>query len=209
MSNAKFAVLGNDLILTTYNGIFILPNGTSTWSKLNTSPLPSGLAYAIAVSGNKLYVGIGGNYILVSSDHGVTWHDFSYGYGGGFPNNLVAIGTDLYCGSFNAGVWKRSMLDTLTGIREPFSTNDYRLQLFNIPNPFHSSSIVSYYLPKTGPVDIRLFSLEGKEIETLVAEKQEEGKHELNIDGFHLNPGMYVLEMIASGKTAFVKIVKQ
>ncbi|MDK9699036.1 MAG: T9SS type A sorting domain-containing protein [bacterium] len=65
----------------------------------------------------------------------------------------------------------------------------------NYPNPFNSSTTISYSLPKPGFVDLKLFDITGREVATLVNQKQQTGSYRVTIDGQHLSSGTYFVRM--------------
>lgn len=71
-----------------------------------------------------------------------------------------------------------------------FEVNNYSLYQ-NYPNPFNPNTIISYQLPITSKVTIKLFDLLGREIQTLVNEEKSAGYHTLNFDGKNLPSGVY------------------
>ncbi|MDK9701393.1 MAG: T9SS type A sorting domain-containing protein, partial [bacterium] len=75
----------------------------------------------------------------------------------------------------------------------------------NYPNPFNSSTTISYSLPKPGHVDLRLFDITGREVATLVNQKQQTGSYQVTIDGQKLSSGTYFVQMQAG---EFVKTQK-
>ncbi|MDK9701268.1 MAG: T9SS type A sorting domain-containing protein [bacterium] len=75
----------------------------------------------------------------------------------------------------------------------------------NYPNPFNSSTTISYSLPKPGHVDLRLFDITGREVATLVNQKQETGSYRVTFDGKNLSSGTYFVRMQAG---EFIKTQK-
>ncbi|MDK9699856.1 MAG: T9SS type A sorting domain-containing protein, partial [bacterium] len=65
----------------------------------------------------------------------------------------------------------------------------------NYPNPFNSSTTISYSLPKSGNVDLRLFDITGREVATLVNQKQQTGSYRVTFDGKNLSSGTYFVRM--------------
>ncbi len=58
-----------------------------------------------------------------------------------------------------------------------------RLQAANYPNPFNPRTIIRFYLPQAGRVDVRIFDLSGKAVRKLATDAMEAGYHELLWDG--------------------------
>ena len=49
----------------------------------------------------------------------------------------------------------------------------------NAPNPFNSQTVLSYFLPKSGPVRLELFSITGQRVAILHQGPQQAGYHRL------------------------------
>ena len=76
------------------------------------------------------------------------------------------------------------------------------MELFqNYPNPFNPETVITYLMPKTGHVTIKIFDLLGKEIVTLINENEEAGLHRkfLNAKKYSLPSGIYIYRMQAFG----------
>jgi len=67
----------------------------------------------------------------------------------------------------------------------------------NYPNPFNPSTKITFSLPTPGLVTLRIFDVLGREIEDLVNERKEIGKHifEWNAEG--LPSGVYFYRIVA------------
>ena len=68
--------------------------------------------------------------------------------------------------------------------------------LKSYPNPFSTNTTLAYELPEAGKVEITIVDLNGKRIRTLLNEKQDSGKHQINWDrentsGKSMPPGIY------------------
>ena len=61
----------------------------------------------------------------------------------------------------------------------------------NYPNPFKSSTTISYQLPGNGSVTVKVFDALGKEKATLVNENQSAGIHTIDFDAKDLPGGVY------------------
>jgi len=59
------------------------------------------------------------------------------------------------------------------------------------PNPFNPTTRISFELPKTEPVTLSIFNLQGRLAETLLDKTCEAGKHEITFDGAALPSGVY------------------
>ena len=66
----------------------------------------------------------------------------------------------------------------------------------NEPNPFAQSTTISYSLPASGQVALKIFDLTGNEITTLVEENQQAGPHAVEFNAGNLPAGMYYYSLI-------------
>jgi hypothetical protein len=67
----------------------------------------------------------------------------------------------------------------------------------NYPNPFNPITIISYQIPKTGKVTLKIFDCLGNEIETLVDKFQNEGMYKIEVEASKLSSGIYFYQLIA------------
>jgi hypothetical protein len=65
----------------------------------------------------------------------------------------------------------------------------------NYPNPFNPSTMIKYQIPVNGLVTIKVFDILGKEVATLINQKQEVGFYEVEFDGSDLASGMYIYKI--------------
>jgi hypothetical protein len=90
------------------------------------------------------------------------------------------------------------------------STPPTDFQLYqNYPNPFNPSTTVTFYLPRTMHVHIRLYDVTGQEVETLVDGEVPAGMHEFRWMAKNRASGMYVYEMQAGGYVESKKLIYQ
>ena len=65
----------------------------------------------------------------------------------------------------------------------------------NYPNPFNPSTVISYRLPVTGFVSLKIFDVLGNEVATLVDEYKPAGLYEVEFDASHLPSGVYMYRL--------------
>jgi surface protein len=61
----------------------------------------------------------------------------------------------------------------------------------NYPNPFNPSTEISYYLPISTTVNVRVFDMLGREVAILVDGQQASGNHSITFNGSDVSSGMY------------------
>lgn len=71
----------------------------------------------------------------------------------------------------------------------------------NYPNPFNPATTISYSLSDNSKVQIEIFNLLGRRMETLINESQSAGEYDLHFDASHLASGTYIyrLELSENG----------
>jgi photosystem II stability/assembly factor-like uncharacterized protein len=74
---------------------------------------------------------------------------------------------------------------------EPSALAAREFGLVNYPNPFNSSTIISYSLPQTGSVVLRVFDVAGREVFTRTAGVLPAGTHHAAFDASGLSSGVY------------------
>ncbi|MBI2429901.1 MAG: T9SS type A sorting domain-containing protein [Ignavibacteriales bacterium] len=74
----------------------------------------------------------------------------------------------------------------------------------NYPNPFNPTTTISYDLPQSGMVILKIYDALGREIKTLVNERKQIGRYALPFDGSSYSSGVYVMRLVVhseEGKT--------
>ncbi len=61
----------------------------------------------------------------------------------------------------------------------------------NYPNPFNPTTVISYQLPVSGNVSLKLYDMLGKEVMTLVNGRQDAGAYTLTLNASTLSSGIY------------------
>jgi Secretion system C-terminal sorting domain len=69
-------------------------------------------------------------------------------------------------------------------------SSDFEL-LQNYPNPFNPVTTISYSIPITGLVTLKIFDVLGNEISTLINEEKNSGTYSINFDASNLLSGVY------------------
>lgn len=84
-------------------------------------------------------------------------------------------------------------IDLLAGINNSFFSslqNNFRLEQ-NYPNPFNPKTKISYELRVSNYVILKIFDVNGREVETLINEKQNVGYYRIEWDGRDYPSGVY------------------
>lgn len=65
----------------------------------------------------------------------------------------------------------------------------------NYPNPFNPTTMISYQLPVSSEVSLKVFDMLGREVATLVNGRQSAGKQEVRFDASGLSSGIYIYRL--------------
>ena len=94
----------------------------------------------------------------------------------------------------------------VSGIDEDIQPGKFLLYQ-NYPNPFNPNTTISYQLPKSCLVSIKVYDVLGNEIETLVNENKPAGGYNVNFDASKLSTGVYIYRIVAGDRSAARKMI--
>ena len=97
----------------------------------------------------------------------------------------------------------------ITSVNDDESLNlpeNFRLEQ-NFPNPFNPTTNIDYELGESQLVMLKVFDAVGKEVTTLVNERQYPGKHEVVFSGKGLPSGIYFYQLITKNYLTTKKMV--
>ena len=95
---------------------------------------------------------------------------------------------------------------TATGIDNFKETNAKAFSLEqNYPNPFSTSSQITYTLDLTGHTSLTIYDVSGRKIQSLVNEIQIAGEYVVDWDASHVSNGLYFYELKVDHGTSEVK----
>jgi len=93
--------------------------------------------------------------------------------------------------------WTDSIsIDIITGINKDdvIIPNEFNLKQ-NYPNPFNPKTTINYRLPSISQVDLSIYDITGKRVETLVNKKQPNGIYKVEWDASGFSSGMYFYKL--------------
>lgn len=114
--------------------------------------------------------------------------------------------------SFNSVVSKA--IDFFNSVKVSVGETEHLVGNFsleqNYPNPFNPETTISYQLPKSEFVLIKVFDSLGREVATLVNEEKSAGYHQINFKGSELSSGIYFYQLhsgnfVQTKKLIFIK----
>lgn len=119
-----------------------------------------------------------------------------YDYSGQFGDYPYAVDVDNYGNVYVSGESNRDILtikySQLTGVNPILFETQLGFKLDqNYPNPFNPKTVISYQLPVSSKVKLKIYDVLGNEIETLVDDKQNLGRYSVAFDGSDYPSGVY------------------
>jgi hypothetical protein len=135
------------------------------------------------------------------------------------PNSWRAITTsvdansNVICGDAgHVGTFLIAEPGSPTGIDETALPKVFRLYP-NFPNPFRAGTMINYDLPEPGLVSLEVYDLQGRRVNTLVAEDKAAGRYSVpwtgqNESGQMVAPGIYFYRLQTPKHTATQKLLK-
>jgi hypothetical protein len=172
---------------------------------------PDGKRFYIVA--NSVLYNLPRSYLIFSDDNGNTWTTIK------LPINDIIVGMELddeneiYLASINRGIFRvSSPVVHVTERKEKIIIKDFKL-FDNYPNPFNSSTVISYQIPITCEVSLKIFNLLGNEVTTMVNSEQSPGKYSVEFNSSstkskkELTSGVYLCRLKAGEYSTTKKII--
>jgi hypothetical protein len=129
---------------------------------------------------------------------------------GNLQYRLKQIDTD---GAFKYYATIAKVNYNLTGVEEKQLPAEFSLEQ-NYPNPFNPNTVISYRLPVSGHVELKVYDILGNEVASLVNKEQTAGYYQVKLDanntngaGRVLSSGMYIYKLTAGSFTSAKKLL--
>ncbi len=93
-------------------------------------------------------------------------------------------------------------LDGVTNVKQSDHKEElYDFQLFqNYPNPFNPETVISFKLPARSFVNLKIYDVSGKVVETLINEERAAGVYSVHFNGESLSSGVYFYMLNINGE---------
>lgn len=158
---------------------------------------------------NFIVTGSWSNKASMSLDGGATWTDISTGLSGHGGGIMVPEKGYIICHQ-GSNVYKLNVVySVITTVQENNLSSipvDFNLSQ-NYPNPFNPSTKITYSLPKSGNVVLKVYNELGKEISTLVNAYKNAGTYEFTFNASNFSSGIYFYKLEANGSVATKKML--
>jgi peroxiredoxin len=170
-------------------------NTTSSVTTVNQFILKTGLTFPVLLKAGSL-----------ASDYSTTWdrliiinREGEIAFKG---NRIAAVDID-------AARQALESLVTLSSVQESREIPRKLVLFQNYPNPFNPSTRINYRLPTDGRVCLKVYTLLGQEIATLIDQFQSAGEYSILFEPGNLPDGVYFYRLEAPGKIITRKMVVQ
>ena len=77
----------------------------------------------------------------------------------------------------------------------------------NYPNPFNPSTRIRFSIPESAYTTLKVYSILGQEVATLLNEQKSSGVYEVNFDGLNLSSGTYIYKLKAGNFSETKKMI--
>jgi len=212
---------GRSNTLAFKNDFWEYDPGLNVWNQKANFPGPE-RAGAIGFSINGMgYLGLGAHSTPTSEWFNDFWQydpssdawlqkDSFPGLGVVNPAAFV-IGNSAYVGTGNAmiGGATKSFYQYNPDTATYSQTTKANRGIFISPNPFSSSTIISFSLEQNSYITMELLDLSGRKMKTLLDENTEAGNNTVQLNREQLSAGIYFLRVKMNGESSVMKIVVQ
>jgi photosystem II stability/assembly factor-like uncharacterized protein len=203
ISASAMAAYGSSLFILNNYKIFQVQGNGQSWSMADVGVVN---ALSLAVVGSKLYVGTSMG-VYNAPMNGTAWK-WEVNLTENYAYALAASGSDLYLGTYQAGVYR--LLNGATSVHDDGTSGiatGFDLAQ-NYPNPFNPSTTITYQLAQEGRISVTVSDVLGRECAVLVDALQPAGSHAVVFDGSRYPSGTYFYTLMAGGarvsKTMFL-----
>lgn len=141
----------------------------------------------------------------VQGTHNVRADDFSFFSGPAAPapwefiHVFTAEGNNpYYCephgGPGGSGMSGVIIVQNPVSVEEETIADQFRLEQ-NYPNPFNPSTVISYSVPTSSFINLKVYDILGNEVTVLVNEEKQAGSYEIDFNATDLNGGVYFYQL--------------
>jgi len=213
------ASIDTNVFVATAHGIYVYSGSGTGWSARNNGlPIDDSTSFQSClfttvdtllfayISNTSTYSY--GKGIYVTSNLGETWTEVNdTALAQSSLTAMVATGKYLFAGT-TQGAWRIPIADVVTSVNKDRPQLPSGCVLYqNYPNPFNPSTVISYELSTSSRVALEIYDVLGREVKTLVDEKQSAGSHSLSFASGNLPNGVYLCVLRASAYTKVIKMV--
>ncbi|MCX6163670.1 MAG: T9SS type A sorting domain-containing protein [Ignavibacteriae bacterium] len=175
-------------------GVYVSSDYGINWIKLKSQ-----IGCVSVYNNNNIFCGWASDF-FVSTNSGVNWVNRNQGLVNSSAVILTAFGyTFLGTGTggppWGSVLWRRPLSEILKIKTISLNVPDKYYLYQNYPNPFNPVTNIKYQITNNKLVILKIYNILGKEITTLVNEKQSPGVYEVAFDGSQIPSGVYFYKL--------------
>jgi photosystem II stability/assembly factor-like uncharacterized protein len=200
-------------IVVTFGGygsphVFRTTNAGASWQNIsgNLPDVPHHCIVMDPLFTQNIYAGsdLG---VYVTTNSGLSWNEYRAGmpYALTFDLTVVYPSRNIRATTYGNGVYERKLYENPVSVGNVNENLPSGFSLYqNYPNPFNPETKIKYFIPSNvkgerSNVKLVIFNNLGKEVKTLVNEKQSAGNYEVNFNGENLSSGVYFYKLETTG----------
>ncbi|MCX6165124.1 MAG: YCF48-related protein [Ignavibacteriae bacterium] len=188
--NRIFAISPEIAWVTASGTVLSTTNGGTNWISRDINA-----NYAISaffLNSNTGYVSTSPRNVFKTTNNGLNWiAQMTDTASALYSIFFTSADTGFVCGSYGK-IYKTINGGGVIGVKRIEENIPEKYNLFqNYPNPFNPTTNIRYQLTNNSLVNLRVFDILGKEVATLLNEKQAPGVYEVTFDGSGLSSGIY------------------
>ena len=146
--------------------------------------------------------------VYKTTNNGLNWTVMNSGLSSNASvASLLVSGDYLFAGSNYDGIF-RIPLSTVTSAGNQGSgiIKDYSLEQ-NYPNPFNPSTKISFSIPISGLVSLKVYDILGKEVNSIVNEVRTAGNYTAELNASNLSSGIYFYKLESGNFSKTMKML--
>ncbi len=201
--NALAAVYDNIFAGTSGSGAFRTTNDGAKWVAAGLKGMD---ICALAVVDSNLFAGTSTGGVYLTTDMGAHWNSVNNGLTNNVVNALVQNGKDIFAGT-GSGICRRPLSEMITSVKKGTQLPASFALFQNYPNPFNPTTTISYELSANSYVTLQVYDVLGREVATLMNERENAGSHNVRFDASKLPSGVYFYRLQAGSHTATKKLL--
>lgn len=200
----------NKFYLGMNGGVYLSSNLGNNWLPINNGLPSSKNVTSLFFNGDTIYASLKPGGIYRATIQNQTWFPYNDGLTNLSVNSLNGSNNYLYAGATYGGFFRRQA-NIINSVENIYGViNDYKLYQ-NYPNPFNPTTKIRFNIPRWrgvgGWTTLRVYDVQGREVQTLVNESLKSGTYEVTFDGTTLNSGVYFYKLVTDGFTETKKML--
>ncbi len=121
------------------------------------------------------------------------WQAFTDEFGLMYLADDLWLTYNLYCCIIDGKAYGDT---TVLDVDDKLASSPYEFLLEqNYPNPFNPSTMITYQIPESGFVILKVYDILGREIAELVNEERYQGRYSVKFDASELASGVYIYQL--------------